>query len=270
MKIFSILDKYEKASEDNAFIFYDRSENRGYIEISEKCDEKAIPVVPMLLKEKGILTIDNEKTQKFVESRVVPRDRQNMPEIIAELHMKEYDPWFFFKYLHGRCTQDDCFIKAVNDEKLSDEIKRRHEKLISKAYVLDDFRLLLIFKNGKTGIVDIEKIRGNDRYFRRILSGKKVFNEFFIERNGFSIYWNDDTEILYNELYDASKKLSLTQADISALLRDSLCDTAEACEKMNVSRQWLAKQDKINVIKKTPHSVLYDMSDVRKDASSKE
>lgn len=267
MKIFSILDKSEKASKDNAFIFYDKAESRGYIEISKDCDEMAIPIAPMLLKKKGLFTIDNEKTTKFIESRVIPRDRQNMPEIMTELHMKNYDPWFLFEYLRGRCSQDDCFIRTIDDEELSDEIKRRHAKLISKVYALDDFRLLLIFRNGKTGIIDIKKIRDNNRYFKRVLSERSAFDGFFIERNGFSIYWNYDTEILYNELYDASKKISLTGSDISELLRANLCDTAETCEMMKVSRQWLSKQDKIDIIKKTPHSVLYDMSDVRKELS---
>lgn len=36
---------------------------------------------------------------------------------------------------------------------------------------------------------------------------------------------------------------------------------------MHVSRQWLAKQEKLDIIKKTPHSVIYDMSDVRKGMS---
>ena len=267
MKIFSILDQSEAASKDNAFIFYDKAANRGYIEISRKCDENALPAALMLLKRKGILTINNEVTQKFIESRVVPRDRQNMPEIMAELHMKEYDPWFLFEYLHGRCSQDDCFVKNINEDSLPDEIKKRLEKHISKAYALDDFRLFLIFQNGKTGIIDIEKIRSSNRHFRRICSEKNFFDGFLIEKNGFSIYWNCDTEILYDELYDSSKKSNLTHSDISELFRANLCDTAEACEKMHVSRQWLAKQEKLDIIKKTPHSVIYDMSDVRKGMS---
>lgn len=267
MKIFSILDKNEEASKDNAFIFYDKAENRGYIEISKKCNENALPAALMLLKRKDVFTINNEAAQKFIESRVVPRDRQNMPEIMAELHMKEYDPWFLFEYLHGRCAQDDCYVRNIKEDGLPDEIKKRLEKHISKAYVLDGFGLFLIFQNGKTGIIDIEKIRGDNRYFRRVLSEKKFFDKFLIERNGFSIYWNSDTEILYDELYASAKKSNLTQSDISELFKANLCDTAEACERMNVSRQWLAKQEKLAIIKKTPHSVIYDLSDVRKSFS---
>lgn len=182
MKIFSILDQSEAASKDNAFIFYDKAANRGYIEISRKCDENALPAALMLLKRKGILTINNEVTQKFIESRVVPRDRQNMPEIMAELHMKEYDPWFLFEYLHGRCSQDDCFVKNINEDSLPDEIKKRLEKHISKAYALDDFRLFLIFQNGKTGIIDIEKIRSSNRHFRRIFSEKNFSMDSLLKK----------------------------------------------------------------------------------------
>ena len=52
-----------------------------------------------------------DDVMKFLESRTVPRNREDINEILAELHMKEYDPYALCKYFGGKVCEDDCYVE---------------------------------------------------------------------------------------------------------------------------------------------------------------
>jgi len=47
----------------------------------------------------------------FLEKRTVPRNREDINEILTELHLKEYDPVALCKFFGGRIASDNRYIE---------------------------------------------------------------------------------------------------------------------------------------------------------------
>ena len=50
----------------------------------------------------------------FFEERTIPRNRDNINEILKELGMKEYDPYLLCKHFGGKMAHDDNWIEFLD------------------------------------------------------------------------------------------------------------------------------------------------------------
>lgn len=49
----------------------------------------------------------------FLEKRTVPKNRGDIKEILEEVGLKEYDPYFLCKFFGGRMAQDDFCVEFL-------------------------------------------------------------------------------------------------------------------------------------------------------------
>ena len=93
-----------------------------------------------------------------------------------------------------------------------------HWDVISAKYV-DGYRLDVTFADGKSGIVDLEKIIRKGRVFRR-LADVNVFKRFRINPDFGVICWGDDLDIAPETLYEqATKRRPLQVAESKSRYR---------------------------------------------------
>lgn len=62
-------------------VYYDKSKN-FYIEIDSNADKSNMPMMFALFAEKGEYSIDSRWSKKWVCSRIIPPDRQNLGQIM--------------------------------------------------------------------------------------------------------------------------------------------------------------------------------------------
>jgi hypothetical protein len=79
-----------------------------------------------------------------------------------------------------------------------------HWDVVSAKYV-DGYRLAVTFADGKSGIVDLERIIRKVRLFRR-LTDVNVFKQFRINPDFGVLCWGDDLDIAPETLYEQATK----------------------------------------------------------------
>ena len=79
-----------------------------------------------------------------------------------------------------------------------------HWNVVSATYV-DGYRLDVTFADGKSGIVDLERIIRKVRLFRR-LTDVAVFKRFRINPDFGVLCWGDDLDIAPETLYEQATK----------------------------------------------------------------
>jgi hypothetical protein len=79
-----------------------------------------------------------------------------------------------------------------------------HWNVVSAKYV-DGYRLDVTFADGKSGIVDLERIIRKVRLFRR-LTDVAVFKRFRINPDFGVLCWGDDLDIAPETLYEQATK----------------------------------------------------------------
>lgn len=57
---------------------------------------------------------DPDMVDYWVRTRVYPKNRQNISDILQQLGLTEYDPWKLFLAVNGRNTDDAYYIKRVD------------------------------------------------------------------------------------------------------------------------------------------------------------
>lgn len=71
---------------------------------------------------------------------------------------------------------------------------------------LKDFKLSIQFAEGITKIYDMKKIIENNKIFAD-LKDINLFNSVEVDIGGYGVIWNDDIDILCDELFENSKKI---------------------------------------------------------------
>lgn len=58
-------------------------------------------------------TADDMMVKNYINSVVIPKDRENIDEILKSLNLKQYSAWGIYKALNGRNSNDSCSIKMI-------------------------------------------------------------------------------------------------------------------------------------------------------------
>lgn len=88
-----------------------------------KSYEQNRSLFPLEFKNRDIITLDD--INLFVEARIVPQERFNLMDVLAEAGISEYRWEPILKYVHGLCT-DDCYWFRFEDELLTyEDVKMR-------------------------------------------------------------------------------------------------------------------------------------------------
>lgn len=271
MKIFAVRDE-EDLSSDLMWLFYFESSKKFYAELPERRDPFDLPMPFDAIYKRGERTVGYRASLRWVRSRLVPPDRQNISEILSrDVGIKEYDEYHLLLHAMGRSVQDSYYLAPIKKEDLPPEIKMRHQMLVREILPLSERRVLSFFYDGTAKIVNLKWFLKGNRSFAPILVRDEIYNSAFVLSGGFGIAWDDAHEIIYSELYTGGEPTGIEISDLRRFVSERTVSTAEAAELLNCSVQYineLTRKGVLNPVKtmtgnmRRRKSYLYLKSDI--------
>ena len=267
MKLFAIRDESATQQIDLAYLLYYEVEKRFYIELPENADPWVTPLLLSTFIKKGKTSINSYWSKIWVQQRIVPTDRQNLGQVLKDNNLTEYDEFDLLMLAMGRCAQDDYYLVPIEEDELPAQIQKRFKKLIEDVVPLDDFTLLVFFRDGivkKCSICDYYKERPS---FQVLFKNEDYFNAINLQPGGHGVEWDINLSVSAATLYRIGIKVPLTASDFQNFVVHRVVNVAEAAEILNCSRQnidYLTKTGKLHPIKSSGKSTLYLKNEILK------
>ena len=203
----------------------------------------------------------------WVRQRIIPSDRQNLGQILKDNGLTEYDEYNMLMLTMGRCPQDDYYLVPTDEFSFSKEITTRFFVKIEDIVPLEDFNLLVFFRNGKVKKCNLKNHFRQYRNFNVLLKDPDLFNRVRIQVGGYSVTWDESLNISDLVLYETGRPIPLSASDFASFAAHRIINRAEAAELLDCSRQNiddLTKRGKLHPIKSTAKNTLYLKSEIMK------
>ena len=113
MRIFAIKNDKHKKRPAQSWLYYDEDKKLFSIKISKDANIQDLPIMLSILAEKGEYETEGKWPLKFVQSRIVPPERQNLGAILQAHGLEYYDEFDFLMFDMGRCSHDDYYLEEV-------------------------------------------------------------------------------------------------------------------------------------------------------------
>ena len=267
MKIFAIRDESASEQVDLAYLLYYEQEKLFYIELPEDADPWETPLLLSSFAKKGEMTVNSYWSKLWVQQRIVPSDRQNLGQILKENGLKEYDEFELLMLGMGRCAQDDYYLAAIAESELPEQIQKRFSKRIEDIVPLDDYALLVFFRDGVVKKCELKEHFEKTKSFQVLLRNEAYFTAANLQPGGYGVEWDFNLSMSDSMLYRIGKKVPLSASDFRSFVVQRVVNVAEAAEILGCSRQnidYLTKTGKLHPIKSTGKSTLYLKSEILK------
>ena len=267
MRIFAIRDELSVERKDLAYLLYYEVDKKFYIELPENADPWEVPLLLSSFVKRNEKTVNSYWSNVWIQQRIVPTDRQNLGQILRDNNMKEYDEFELLMLSMGRCPQDDFYLVAIEESQLPKEIKRRFEKRIEDVIPLDNYNLLVFFKDGTVKKCNLKKHFEEKQAFHILLKKKDYFYTVNLQTGGHGVSWDINMNISDMSLDKMGKKVPLTADDFRNFVVHRVINAAEAAETLGCTRQnidYLTKAKKLHPVKASEKSTLYLKSEVIK------
>ncbi len=267
MKIFAIRNEAD-SDRTAGFLFYYEKPGRFYIELPEKIDEWEAPLLLSSFIKRGRYTVGSHWSKIWVQQRIVPPDRQNLPSVLKDNGLGTYDEFGLLMLSMGRCAQDDYYLAPVSFEELPEEIQKRRSHGIEDVVPLENNKLLVFFSNGIIKICDINRIVDSKAPLRVLLDiYPQALEKVRLQVGGYGVYWDENMMISDSDLYESGKTVPLSKDDFLTFVSKRVVNTSEAAEILGCSRQNiedLIKRGKLKAIKESGKNKLFLKSDIEK------
>ena len=267
MKIFAIRDESAANQIDLAYLLYYELEKRFYIELPEDADPWETPLLLSSFLKKGETSINSYWSKIWVQQRIVPTDRQNLGQVLKDNNLKEYDEYGLLMLSMGRCAQDDYYLVPLEEDQLPKQIQNRFAKLIEDVVPLDNFELLVFFRDGTVKKCSMQERFAHTPAFGVLLKNRDFFYAVNLQPGGHGVEWDVNLSVSAATLYHTGKKVPLTVSDFQNFVVHRIVNVAEAAEILGCSRQnidYLTKTGKLHPIKSSGKNTLYLKSEVLK------
>lgn len=265
MKIYAIKDELDRKHKELAYLFYYEKEEKFYIEIPDRVDSSQLPIVLALFYERGYRTISSYYSKQWVTDRIIPPDRQNIGQILKNAGLDYYDEFQLLIKSKGKCSQDSCYIEEIQEDALPKFFKERNGHKVVEVVPLDNYEILVFFRDGTTRKVNVKELALKKKEFYRILKEKEIFNRVSVETAGQGVEWSEDACLPCEELYTSGLPVPLSLSDMKRFAKERVIDTQEVgnileCSKQNVED--LVKRGRLEPIKQSCKYKLFLKSEV--------
>ena len=267
MKIFAIRDESAEIQKDLAYLLYYELEKRFYIELPEESDPWELPLLLDSFVRQNESTVNSYWSKIWVQQRIIPTDRQNIAEILCDNQLDEYDEYELLMLADGRCAQDDCYLVPIDEKDIPEEIIKRFVTRIEDVLPLDDYCLLVFFRDGMIKKCDLKKHFEKTSVFHILFKKPEYFEHVQIQTGGYGVSWDVNMTVSDSILYRMGKKVPLTAADFRNFVTHRVINVAEAAEILGCSRQNiidLTKRGKLHPLKTSGKNTLYLKSEILK------
>ena len=116
MKIYAIRNDYINDKEILCYLLYFENSKTFYVELIEEIEVNALPIIFGHFREKDKVTIDSYWSKRWVSERIVPRDRQNIAQILRANKLNEYDENLMLGWNEEQCMKfwNKYFVKYLD------------------------------------------------------------------------------------------------------------------------------------------------------------
>lgn len=267
MKIFAIRDESAQEQTDLAYLLYYKVEKRFYIELPEDADPWETPLLLSSFVKKGERTVDSYWSKIWVQQRIVPADRQNLGQILKENRLKEYDEFDLLMLAMGRCAQDDYYLVPIDENQLPKQIRKRFLKRIEDIVPLEDYSLLVFFRDGSVKKCSLKEYFKEKQAFQVLIRNEGYFFAANLQPGGYGVEWDVNLSVSDSMLYSIGKKVPLSGSDFRNFVVHRVVNVAEAADILGCTRQnidYLTKTGKLHPIKSSEKNTLYLKSEILK------
>ena len=267
MKIFAIRDESADVQKDLAYLFYYEQDKKFYIELLEEADQWEIPLLLDSFAKQNENSINSYWSKVWVQQRIIPTDRQNIGEILRDNRLEEYDEYELLMLAMGRCAQDHYYLVPMDEKKLPNEIRKRFATKIEDILPLNDYYLLVFFKDGIIKKCDLKKYFEKMKDLKILLKKPEYFKHARIQTGGYGVEWDVNMSVSNSILYRMGEIVPLTAADFQNFVIHRVINATEAAKLLGCSRQNiidLTKRGKLHPLKTSDKNTLYLKSEILK------
>ena len=265
MRLFEIKDEVLPGKLLGYLIYYEIPK-AFYVELSEEADAWETPMYFSAYVEKGQYSINRGWSHRWVQSRIVPRDRQNIFQILRDNGLSKYDECKLLLLAMGRCEQDDCYLVEVPASPLPEFLQERWKTKVDDILPLDLPRLLVFFRDGKTKSVDVGELHGEGNpCLLPFLQSQERFQRVEVQPDGYGVYWNEQAFLSHGELYSHGVEVPLKRADFLHFITERVVSAPQATQILECSRQNLddlMRRDKLHPIREEERFKLFPKVEV--------
>ncbi len=236
-----------------------------FVELPPHVDPWDLPFILHEFAQRGDLTVDSHWSIRWVQSRLVPTDRQNLGEVLRENGLDAYDELRLMEMTEGRCAQDDCYLVPLRHDQTPAWYEERQAMRMADVFALDGTRLMACFCDGQVLLCDMATLLQDSPSFARILADKALFDRVSMQPGGHGACWGEALQVPLKTLREHGVSMGLVAADIAALARQTTLDTAEVAQLLDCSRQNvsdLVRRGRLIPVKTTARGPLFLRSDI--------
>ena len=118
MRLFAIADASKRKARPIGILLWepDESEEQGrfLLELSCRCDAQQSPLSLSFCAQRADRRATPEESLRWAESRIVPRDRQNIVEVLKANGLSSYDVVSLLALSQGRSSHDDYLVYELD------------------------------------------------------------------------------------------------------------------------------------------------------------
>ncbi len=265
MRVFAIRDETLPKDHILGYLIYYERPKAFYIELPDDADPWETPLLLSSFVRRGEHSVGTYWSRMWVQQRIVPQDRQNIGQVLKENGLREYDEFQLLMLTMGRCAQDDCYLEEIGTGELPALLVSRWETKVEDVVPLQDFRLLVFFRNGEVRIVQAEAIVKTHPECRPYLMREDRFRAVEVQPDGYGIMWSDQAMLSDRELYENGDSVPLSLEDLVSFVRYRIVNSSEAGRILGCSRQNiedLIRRGKLHPIRQDEKNKLFLRNEV--------
>ena len=265
MRIFAVKDDTFPPDQILAYLIYYENAKAFYIELPDDADPWDTPPILSSFVRRGEHSVNSYWSRLWVQQRIIPPDRQNLGAILRDNGLKEYDEFEFLLLAMGRCAQDDCYLEEIPSDTLPPLLLSRWKTKVEDVIPLDAPRLLVFFRSGETGIVDVSAIAETVPPCRPYCMTQDRFDRVEVQPDGYGVQWSEQAALSDALLHSHMQPVPLSLRDFRRFVQQRVISTAEACSLLSCSRQNiddLIRRKKLNPIRSDARNKLFLKTEV--------
>lgn len=111
-----MLKKYAIHEENEppvGYLYYDTETDLFELEVLEDINLYEMPAFMYFMRQYNKLRVKDDLARAFVKERLIPPERQNIAQILADLRLPYYDEVLMLEVMRGRCVMDEFLIDLI-------------------------------------------------------------------------------------------------------------------------------------------------------------
>lgn len=265
MRTYAIYDAAIESTEPIGYLCYYERQKEYVIELRDDLSEWDAPLLFQKSVHDGELTILHEYAYRWVCERVIPSGRQNIMEILSNSKMREYDEFSLLIANKGVCSQDDCYLREVDEEEIPESIRNRKNGNISECFMTAGNSVVCLFRDNLVRKISLE-ILGRDYKPASYVANNELMQKCLrVDSGGYSISFDNNIVIPVKLLREEAYSEPLFAIDFMSYAKNGLTDTSGVCDMLDCTRQnvsYMVKEGKLKPIMNNSKEKIYTTGSV--------